>query len=342
MDYRQITFSVLALLMMAACGKPQRPVSANEFTDEIRLPITPVKNQGGDNVCWMYAMLSIIETDRISQGDSIHLSVAYPLRRYIEDGAVEAMLCRNARPTTLRGTAKQALALLQTYGAAPYDAYPAQGVSIEAMARGVRALARNAGSIQTLSRKVTDMLDSRMGALPQRVYMLHAQYTFGEFARSVYVDSYRALTSFTHHPFGEEVALEVPDNYRHDTFLNVPIDTLMAAIDRALEHGYAVCWEGDTSEPDFSFRGGVATLPYSPHYTQRLRQRWFEQRQTTDDHCMSIIGRAHDSQGQRYYIAKNSWGTDNPYGGLMYLSQDYVKMKTIAIIINNEACNIRL
>jgi bleomycin hydrolase len=28
---------------------------------------------------------------------------------------------------------------------------------------------------------------------------------------------------------------------------------------------------------------------------------------------MSIIGIAHDSKGKKYYIAKNSWGKDNPY-----------------------------
>lgn len=327
---------------MVACERPKQAVSTSNFTDEIRLPITPVKNQGASSVCWMYAMLSTIETDRISQGDSVHLSVAYPLRRYMEDRAVEAMLGGKASSSNMRGTVKMALALTDAYGAAPYDAYPAPGVSYDALYRGVKAIARNARSIDLLHSRVTDMLDSRMGVLPKQVYMLHAQYTFGEFARSVYVDSYRALTSFTHHPFGEEVALEIPDNYLHDTFLNVPIDTLMAAIDTALEHGYAVCWEGDTSEPGFSFRKGVATLPHSTPCTQQLRQRWFERRQTTDDHCMSIIGRAHNRQGQQYYIAKNSWGTDNPYGGLMYLSRNYVKMKTIAIIINNEACNIRL
>ena len=48
---------------------------------------------------------------------------------------------------------------------------------------------------------------------------------------------------------------------------------------------------------------------------------------------MCLIGIAHDKKGHPYFIAKNSWGTDNPYGGLMYLSFDYVKMKTIAVVM---------
>jgi hypothetical protein len=46
---------------------------------------------------------------------------------------------------------------------------------------------------------------------------------------------------------------------------------------------------------------------------------------------IDIIGIAHDKKGKKYYIAKNSWGKDNPYGGLIYMSEDYVRMKTIAV-----------
>ena len=42
-----------------------------------------------------------------------------------------------------------------------------------------------------------------------------------------------------------------------------------------------------------------------------------------------------DNKGRRYYIAKNSYGTKNPYGGLMYLSENYVRMKTVAVVVKN-------
>ena len=50
---------------------------------------------------------------------------------------------------------------------------------------------------------------------------------------------------------------------------------------------------------------------------------------------MALIGLAHDRNGRRYFIAKNSGGTGNPYGGMMYLSEDYVRMKTIAVVMHN-------
>ena len=51
---------------------------------------------------------------------------------------------------------------------------------------------------------------------------------------------------------------------------------------------------------------------------------------------MAIVGLACNASGKTYYIMKNSWGTDNPYGGLMYMSEDYLKMKTMAVFLPRE------
>ena len=146
---------------------------------------------------------------------------------------------------------------------------------------------------------------------------------------------YLAMTSFTHHPFGEAFVLEVPDNYSNELYYNVPIDVMMKRIERSLRAGHPVCWEGDTSEVGFDFKRGVAELTKQRPYTQKQRQIEFENHHTTDDHCMALIGIAHDENGKRYYIAKNSWGTGNQYGGLVYLSEQYVMMKTVAIVVKN-------
>ena len=48
---------------------------------------------------------------------------------------------------------------------------------------------------------------------------------------------------------------------------------------------------------------------------------------------MALVGIARDDRGRRYFICKNSWGTDNLYGGLMYMSFDYARMKTLAVVL---------
>ena len=81
------------------------------------------------------------------------------------------------------------------------------------------------------------------------------------------------------------------------------------------------------------YHKGVARLPQ--HHTavnQTERQKAFERLSTTDQHVMCIVGKAHSLKGKTYYIAKNSWGTNNPYHGFMYLSADYIRLRTIAIM----------
>lgn len=187
------------------------------------------------------------------------------------------------------------------------------------------------------------MLDDVINPVPLHVWMLGAEYTPQQFARSVCRDDeYQALTSFTHMPFYEDVVLDVPDNRYGDKFYNVPIDTMMSRIESALRRGHSVCWEGDITEPGFSFERGVARLGDNRSMaSQDERQRSFETFRTTDDHCMELIGIARDRKGDRYFICKNSWGTGNPYGGLMFMSEAYARLKTVAAVVPVDTADLR-
>ena len=183
-------------------------------------------------------------------------------------------------------------------------------------------------------RQLGAMLDETMGPVPARVFMLGAEYTPQEFARSVCAPGeYVALTSFTHHPFYADFALEVADNSGREPFFNVPIDTLMTRLERAVRAGRGVCWEGDVTEPGFSFGRGVARLPEGEATGQADRQAAFERFLTTDDHCMAVVGLARDARGELFFIMKNSWGTGNPYGGLVYMAESYLRLKTVAVVM---------
>jgi bleomycin hydrolase len=52
---------------------------------------------------------------------------------------------------------------------------------------------------------------------------------------------------------------------------------------------------------------------------------------------MAIVGIAHDDKGKEYFIMKNSWGTNRPYGGLDYLSFDDFRKETVAVEMTKEA-----
>lgn len=325
-------------ILLVGCGRPkpssQQP--ARTFTPEVTIRTTPVKDQGRSSLCWIYAMLATIESERLERGDSVELSPDYLARMVLRQDATAFYLTRGARRVTTRGMMTMVPQLMQTYGIQTLDAYHTyEPVNYNAIARTMMMQARAAGSLRQLNERTDRVMDRQIGYLPPTLYMLGMRYTPRQFAESVCLPGdYQALTSFTHHPFHERFVLESPDNRMRDTFYNIPIDRLMQVIVTALRHGHAVCWEGDISEPGFNFRRGVAMLqPDDQPVTQQSRQRAYEHFLTTDDHCMELCGLARDASGRRFFLAKNSWGRDNAFGGMMYLSYNYVKMKTIAVMV---------
>ena len=256
--------AVAALLLAASCSR--RGPAGERFSVEVMNASTPVKDQGRSDGCWAYAMLSAIETEHIMRGDSVHLSVAYALRSAVADGFRRSYLGGGADTVALRGTAMTLISTIAAHGIVPYDAYgrgDAQAAAVAARQAGRMAASavRRRTGLAAAERQLGAMLDETMGPVPARVFMLGAEYTPQEFARSVCAPGeYVALTSFTHHPFYADFALEVADNSGREPFFNVPIDTLMTRLERAVRAGRGVCWEGDVTEPGFSFgRGGGPT-----------------------------------------------------------------------------------
>ncbi len=166
-----------------------------------------------------------------------------------------------------------------------------------------------------------DAMQSRDDILPKFAFMLGEVYTPLEFAHSVCApNEYIGLGSSGMNTYGEWFEPRSKDNWEHNQLLNIPMDSLLRVTERAVREHHGVCWEGDISEQGFDWEKGVARL--------RIMNG-----PTTDDHCMAIIGLARDGKGKPYFMMKNSWGTKNPYDGLMFMSYGYFKKKTIAVFL---------
>lgn len=322
-------------MLCTACGSREAG-GGRKFVNEVVVKTTPVKDQGRSPLCWVYAMLATIESERLMQGDSVNLSPDYLARMWLQEQARACYLSQGRALVSMRGMMSMTTRLMERYGIEPYDNYRSfDSVNWNVLARTARQVARASVSLDMLDRRLGDVLDRQVGYLPPNLFMLGMAYTPHQFAESVCLPGdYFFLTSFTHHPFGSSFVLELADNRLFDQYLNVPIDTMMNAIVNALRNGKPVCWEGDISEEGFDFKNGTAMLTDDEKpVTQQRRQRAFEKLETTDDHCMELCGLAHDGQGRMFFIAKNSWGKDNRFRGFMYLSYNYVKMKTIAVAL---------
>lgn len=217
------------------------------------------------------------------------------------------------------------------------------------------------------------VIDTYLGKLPETFTYQGKQYTPKSFGESLGLnfDDYVSLTSYTHHPFYSQFPLEIEDNWRWAPSYNLPIHELMEVLDHAINNGYTIAWGSDVSEKGFT-RNGIAVaadiealelsgsdqarwvglsqterdaevkkLVEKPckeiEVTQELRQQAYDNYQTTDDHGMLIYGIAKDQTGKKFYMVKNSWGTESKYKGHWYASEAYVAYKTMNIVLHKDA-----
>ena len=72
--------------------------------------------------------------------------------------------------------------------------------------------------------------------------------------------------------------------------------------------------------------------------TQEMRQQAFDNWENTDDHGMQIFGVAKDQNDKRYYMVKNSWGTEkSDYKGIWYVSEAFMQYKTNDVLVHKDA-----
>lgn len=346
---KYITWGLLLMLMMTSCGYKQQvsqPQGKGKTPENVRLiGHTPIKDQGKSDLGWAYAMLATIESEHIMKGDSVNLSVAYITRKMLHEKALEYYFSKGKSPVSMKAMSATLIKYINQYGAEPYDSYEtAKDVDYQVLCRKIKqicdgAISQKAG-LEKLNTRLDELFDSELGYLPAKtVHMLGAEYTPLEFAHSVcYPEEYVSLTSFLHHPFREYFALEIPENQIKNLFLNLPIDELMLHLKEAVKHGHPVCWEGDFSNTAFSGSpNAYVDLPASKlPVTQASRQREFEQLYTSNNHAMEIIGTfLHEKK--TFYVCKNSQGEEWGCEGLIFLSEDYIKQKTVAIYMSESA-----
>ncbi|WP_350456098.1 C1 family peptidase [Macellibacteroides fermentans] len=239
----------------------------------------------------------------------------------------------------------------------------------------VNAVVKNSnGKLSTSWKKGYDaVIDSYLGEVPEKFTYNGKEYTPQTFAKELglNIDDYVSLTSYTHHPFYSEFPLEIEDNWRWANSYNLPLDEFMAVFENAINTGYSIAWGSDVSEKGFT-RNGIAVIPdikaietsgsdqdkwvglsktekdneikkliekpcQEIAVTQAMRQEAYDNYQTTDDHGMIIYGIAKDQTGKKFYMVKNSWGTDNKYQGTWYASEAFVAYKTMNIIVHKDA-----
>ena len=386
------------LIMLAALTCAVTGMQAETNTDSIKAvkpvftvvkanKITSIKDQNKSGTCWAYSTNSFFESEILRKtGKTYDLSEMFVAGKTYMDRATKAVRMHGDVSFSEGGSGYDVQYCWENYGMIPESAMPLPGKMIgdslanfseffSVMTPYVEAVANNKASKLTPAWKngLQGIIDSYLGKAPTSFQYEGKTYTPQSFAASLGLDmkDYISFTSYTHHPFWTEFAIEVQDNWRWPMSWNVPIDDLCKIIDNAIMNGYTVMWGGDVTEDGFTRKGlgiaydvkkarsmagtdadrwfklsssekknklgalGINAPEIVP--TQEMRQEAFDNWETTDDHGMHIYGIAKDQNGKEYYMVKNSWGTYGDYNGTWYMTKAFVAYKTMDLIVNKNA-----
>ena len=343
-----------------------------KFTDVINLANTSVKNQGSSGTCWSYSGNSFLESEMIRIGKQpIEISQIFTARNaYVEKGKNYVRM-HGAVTLGDGGSLHDVTNMLKKYGAVPQEVYTGLNygtaknkfAEMAALTEGllVAAVKNPNGELTPNWIKAYEaVIDSYLGQVPQNFNYKGKNYTPQTFAKEVVglnPDEYIEFSSYSNAPYYTKTMLMVPDNWSFDMIYNVRLNDMTDIIDNALKNGYTVAWATDVSEKSFSWKNGVAYVPTKKvdemtaeekenmfngpkpemDITEEVRQKAFDNYQTTDDHGMHIVGVSIDQDGKEYYIVKNSWGATNDYKGYLYVTKNFIKYKSTALMVNKGA-----
>ena len=385
-----LTLALLALLATGAnAAKPKKAARSNKpvFTTIKENPITSIKDQNRSGTCWDYSTLSYFESEILkATGKTYDLCEAFVANKTYMDRAVQVVRLHGDCQFSQGGSAYDVLHVLKNQGICPEDAMPFPGSlygdslnnfneffgQLEPYVAGIAKSTANKISSQWKV-GLQGILDAYLGQCPEKFTYEGKEYTPKSFAASLGLnfDDYVTITSYSHHPYYTQYAVEVQDNWRNPLSWNLPMEDMARILENAVMNGYTVAWGGDVSEPGFTRKGlayfvdtkkaeGLSGsdmarwLKLSPakrtnlidslgckvpelEPTAEQRQQRFDNWELTDDHGMLIFGIAKDQHGKEYYMVKNSWGTTGDYKGVWYMTKNFIVANTMDFMVNKNA-----
>ena len=334
--------------------KIHKPQSMDAFK---ALPHLSPFNQDTTNACWSFSTLSFLESEMLRLGlPEIRLSPMFPVyyafiekARYFVESRGESRFAAGDLFSGVMQTVKK-------YGLVPQEAYKGQTRSCKTFNHTclekelklyMQDVKKNGHwDEQQVLREVKRILDKHLGPPPQHFVFNNKEYTPATFRDEVVKlpwQDYIILTSFTYAPFYRFIELRVPDNWAHrSNYYNIPLEQFYSALKDALRKKFTVAFDCDTNEPGRMGEEDVAFIPEfdipSAYITQEARQFRFDNGSTTDVHLMHIVGYK-NIKGDDWFLVKDSWRSAwyGKFPGYFFFHGDYMKLKTLAILVHGDA-----
>ncbi|HWC52044.1 MAG TPA: C1 family peptidase [Chitinophagaceae bacterium] len=364
--YSFIAIAVISVAQPSTNSTFQAP----QFFDVKKLESTSVKDQAMTGTCWCFSTTSLVESDEIRKDKrSIDLSEMFTVRNIYIEKAKNYILRQGKAQFGEGGLGHDEIRAVATYGAVPLEDYIGllNGQKMYDHQKMFSQLKQYLDSVlkkQPISpdwlNGYTKILDQNMGIVPSKFNYDGKEYTPLTFAKDVLhfnADDYISLTSFTHEPYYKPFILQVPDNFANGSFYNLPLEELIDVVKSAIEKGYTVSWDADVSNKGFRQDIGLALnlnsktsypkdainadMQEAP-YNSEIRQELYENLTTQDDHLMHLTGIEKSKSGKTFFVVKNSWGNVGPFNGYINVSEAYLAINTISLVVPKAALSKEL
>lgn len=357
MRIKNLTFVFFLLFgWELAYGQP------NQFKNAVIVASTDLKHQKATGKCWSFASTSLLEAEAMRMNKDLPelSSFFFVYHNYLEKSR-DYLIHRGKKRLFWGDLTFSVLEIFDKYGCVPEQVYDGELSNVKTnrqmMQRWKDEDEMNARIQSTLDSALTagmaieasldmirDILDESIGRVPDEFQYQNQQLTPQMFASQFFpidVEDYVELTSYSHLPFYEKSKLEIPANWRNRTYLNLPVEDFMTTVFEALRNGYTLAWDGDIGNSGGFKDNGIVRVKgeykEEAKINQQHRQSAFERKTTTDDHNMHIVGFVEDKQGNKFLMLKNTWGENRGKKGHWYLSENYFRLRTISVTVNQQA-----
>lgn len=358
MKKTSILLFVLAFLLLQGCH------SNKKFSNTTLVESTPLKHQKYTGQCWSFASTSLLETEAMRLGYNIpELSSFYFVYHNYLDNAEDYINNKGASRLNRGDLTFSVLEVFEKHGAVPESVYDGdlgklktkkqmfkrmdEEVEMNTLIKHkLDSLIKINASVDQSLEIVENILNEYMGEIPESFTFQGKTETPKTFANKfvpLNSKNYIELTSYNHHPFYQKIMLEIPANWRFKKYLNLPIESFMNTIDNALDNGFSLAWDGDIgggSEDGFKDKGYARVKgEYEDEklISQKQRQSAYKRGTTRDEHNMHLVGYTYDRKGEKFYILKNTWGSNRGIDGSYYLSENYFRLRTISVTVHKDA-----
>lgn len=330
------------------------PPSVESFKSFFHFP--PVR-QDTTGTCWAYAAISFLESEvfRLTE-QKIKLSEMYVA--YWEYLAKAKVYIRTRGKSLFAQGSQEVAALLRIkeHGIVPLTDYSgliegrtkhSHGTLYKQMLNYLELMkAQNIWDEEIILTQIKLLLNKHLGPPPEIINYNGMQMTPQEFSKNVLkldLDDYVDLMSFKYQPFYTRGSYRVPDNYWHyQGYYNVPLDEWYQALVSAIKQGYTIGTGGDVSEIGKIGEADVAFIPDfdipSKYIDQDAREFRFENKTSTDDHGIHLVGYQH-YKGRDWFLIKDSGfsATKGKHRGYYFYRDDFIKLKMLTFMVHKDA-----